>query len=421
MSVPERLAASRAEIANLAALFHVTPKKSRHEVVKATMKAIASARRSLQEAVEVEPKELELPLECAVPTLPSLPPMDNIFSGIVWGENKTAFVELEYLINEMRMDGTTYRFGLFGPPSAGKTLTAGRIARGLDRRYMEGNASFLSEYTNPIQGLVTLISRLHDDNPVIDRYLHDDGRTVVEVLGPTVFFVDEAHEMPISVQNTLLPITEKPYRVHFGTGYLDFRHVMFIFGTTDPSHLLKPLRTRLKDINFVGYSVDSVAQMVKMHNPDLSMEDALLLARAGKLYPRRALSMATSCSKLAARYGSIKKVLTDHLGIDEDGLDPTDRRILDALAASKVVRNPDAVTRAKLTLEMLEAGARLTSNQIINAKTVLAGATIYSPMGRQALADKIMSTDSRDIMERVGYLEQLGKVQQSSRGVQLTG
>lgn len=411
--VISQLRVDLAEFNDLSALFQATPKKGRQEVARA-----------LNLQAEKFPLTFEQPVipdatAIVAPALGKLDPVDGIFDGMVWGENRAVFVQLEHLVNEMRENATTYRLGLFGPPSAGKTLTAGRIARALERRYSEGSATFLSEFSNPIVGLATLVERIHEGKPVVDSYLHDDGRSLVEVLAPTVFFVDEAHEMPKDVQNALLPITERPYRAQVGSGYLDFRHIMFIFGTTDPSDLLKALRTRLKEFPFVGYSAGSVAKMVKMHHPEFSTDEALWMARAGKLYPRRALSVAQTCAALASRYGSISAVMLDHLGVDHEGLDPTDRRILEALDSCTVAQDPRKVDAAARLVRMAAEGARVNASQLAQAEMLLSNPRVHRPIGKSMLAEKIMSTDSRDIFERVAYLETLGKVIQSSRGVQL--
>lgn len=403
---------SENERLHLSRLFNLSPREAQVAIVE-TLKRLNDA-------------DLDAPVATATVPAPvfkfdSLPPIADIFTGMVWGENRTAFVELEHLVNEMRTRARTYNIGLFGPPSAGKTLTAGRIARGLERRYLEVSATFLGEYSNPMTGLLTIISKLHDGNPVVERYVHDDGRSEVEVLAPSIFFVDEAHEMPANVQNMLLPITYAPNRAQVGDGYVDFRHVMFILGTTDPSNLQKPLRTRLREVAFVGYGLDSVTKMVKMKFPEFNQDEAELVAKAGKLYPRRAINIGQSCLDLRDRYGTVQDVLRKHLGVDADGLDNTDRKLLDVLAVTCVAPDPRKVDKASRIVAMSSQGMKVSATTLADAESILANLKVHRPIGRVALSDKIMSTDSRDVMERLGYLEQLGKILSSSRGVQLAG
>jgi len=415
MSLDALVGKQWAEWSNLQAMLSVTPKQGRGEVMRQLTETLIRHREEA-EAFNAETAPATLPV---VNTFNPLPPIEGIFDGVVWGENKTAFVQLEHLVNEMRENATTYRIGLYGPPSCGKTMTAGKVARALERRYYEGSARFLGEFPTPISGLVTLVDRLHDGLPVLESYVHEDGRSNVDILAPSVFFIDEAHEMPMPVQYALLPITEKPYRAPFGEGYVDFRHIMFIFGTTDPAQLFKPLRTRCEPVPFVGYSVDSVAEIVRMSYPEMAPQDALMMARAGKLYPRRALSVARTCSALASKYGSPEAVLTEHMGIDSEGLDPTDRRILEALDATVLVPDPRKVDAARTLLRLVDEGQKANANQVAAARTILDNPKVHRPIGKSMLAEKIMSTDTQDIFERVTYLEMLGKVFQSSRGVQL--
>ena len=75
---------------------------------------------------------------------------------------------------------------------------------------------------------------------------------------------------------------------------------------------------------------------------------------------------------------------------------------------------------AKRLLELEAQGVKVNARQKSEAETLINFPKVHRPVGKQALAEKIMSTDSRDIFERVTYLEILGLVSQSSRGVQLT-
>lgn len=349
--------------------------------------------------------------------LPLLSPLEGIFASVVPGENARSFRQLEGMVNEMRTSGSTIHLGLFGPPSAGKTMTAGIIARALERPYFEGSGGSLTG--KPVDALLDLIIHLHGEDFVSAAKMHDSGRAQLLRIKPSVLFFDEAHEIPKPAEMMMLPIMEKPYTLFDGDRYYDFRDVLFILGTTDSAMLGKAFRSRVRDVQFVGYSEDSVAQIVTKAFPAISHSDAVLIAKAGKLLPRKALNLAKALVGQITEEMPVSRLLYEIFDYDESGLDRTDRRLLDVLGTLTSRRNPVKEAAARQVIELHESGMKVGVSTLANALAYIRTPGQPRPIGIKGLADKLMMSDMRDIEERVNYLELLGLVHRSSRGIQL--
>ena len=370
----------------------------------------------LSTPIAVEGSSNTLPyLKAPVYAVPKLPPAHNIFKDVVMGENEKAFRFLELIVNTMREQAETIPVLLVGPPSVGKTMTAEIIARAVERPFLPLSASTMgSKLFKVVEGP---LAQIHGGNPFKEIYAHPDNRMPVSRINPTTIFIDEAHELHASVQTVLLDAMEKPFLVPKPDGgYLDFRDVLFLGGTTDPSAkgssgLVKPLRTRFTEVTFVHYGVGSVAKIVRRHYPRISRSDSEILARTAKLYPRTALRYAKQAGSMPMR-----DFIRDYLGANELGLDALDQRILALLEENLRPRNPIKVAEAKILLEQHAEGGRVTPVQMARARAILE-AESPKAIGISALASKLMVTDLEDIQARVHYLETLGLVTRTSQGV----
>lgn len=373
-----------------------------------------------------------LPIEAAKPQAKILdspvfePPrftaQQGIFQKVVMGENAHVFRLLEQSINAMRENGSTTHLLLVGPPSVGKTTTAQIIAQNLERPILLlSGATIGSSLIDLVEGP---LSRLCNGKPFSEIYRHPSNSLAVHRIAPTTLFVDEAHMIPAKLQTMLLMATEVPYILADKHGRMfDFQDVLLILGTTDPSRsgkncgLAKPLRTRCAEIVFQAYGVDTVAQILNRQFPYLDMAEAHLLARAGKLVPRVALGYAKQAEAGRVRIGTF---LRDFIGVDANGLDSLDQKILEALSLSYVQKNLLKVREAELLLEAANSGARVTPAQISKAKALLEHKG-SKPLSIAALADRLQLTDEMEIKTRVHYLESIGMVERTPRGVVIKG
>ena len=270
-----------------------------------------------------------------------------------------------------------------------------------------------SDLFKVIEGPLTL---LHTGNPFSEVYAHKTNKMVVHRIAPTTIFVDEAHDIPMPIQTSLLISTEGSCLLpRTEGGYVDFQDVLFLFGTTDPSRklgsgLVAPLRSRCDTIYFVAYGLETVARIVREHMPSISMEDATLLARTAKLRPRIAISFAREVGDTPVLH-----YMKTNLGADERGLDETDRNILKELGSTIKVKNARQVREAELLLSMKGVG-KLTLKQEANARALLETDELR-PMYLNHLADRLDLTEIDDVRARVHYMETLGLVLRTPSGV----
>lgn len=120
----------------------------------------------------------------------------------------------------------------------------------------------------------------------------------------TILF-DEAHALPKDFTQALLTIcnTEKsPYKeFRFGesTMEFDFTKVSFIFATTETDKIFPPLKDRLESVSFEAYSLDEMAQIVKMNCDEVVFKDDVMNRIVSSLRGN-----ARSCVKVAQAIGT---------------------------------------------------------------------------------------------------------------------
>lgn len=347
--------------------------------------------------------------------MPLLPRVTDVFKDIVMGENAHVFCHLEVMINAMRESGITHSLLLIGPPSVGKTSTAQLIARAVERPYYSTSGSIIG--TDLIKLVTEKLIPLHKGEPYSEVYRHGENAFPVYRLKPTTLFIDEAHALCGAVQDALLMTLEHPHLLAHQDGYLDFRDVLIILGTTDPTKngrgigLAKPLRTRCTELVYQAYSAETVAEIVRRRHPRLDQEDALRLARAAKLIPRVALAYASQAGRIR-----ISAFLNDCVGVDAEGLDSLDRKMLGLLRGSITRRSGLKVTEAELILEAASRGESIPAIQVVKARSLLAHRE-HKPMSLAAITDRLQMTDELEVRVRVHYLESLGLVVRTPRGV----
>ena len=345
--------------------------------------------------------------------LKPLPPVTGIFSDLVLGKNQASFRRVEEMVNDCRTLTTVSNLSLIGVPSSGKTTTAGIIAQHLKRPFYEGSA--LNFDGTPGMAFLDIIESIFGKFP--DWVLQHEftGRQQITTVKPCVIFLDEAHDLPSRSQSLLLQLLEKPYRANIKGVMVDGSQIMWIFGTTDFSMLQVALQTRTTPIPFVGYDLDEIAQMVRHRHPGFAPEDAVLIAKAGKGYPRQAFKIADF---LAVRdlTGGVEAALAHWYEVDEQGLDTFDKLILGVLRNHRGSGTIRQLTEAHALVDAAAQGKSVGSTALLKAQSYLASLKGCAPLAQGSLAEKLKYTDHSDLFRRVVYLESLNLVTRTSRG-----
>ena len=213
---------------------------------------------------------------------------------------------------------------LYGPPGLGKTTLAGIIAKEMGVNIHITSGSVLEKASD----LAGLLTSLQENDVLFIDEIHRLNRVVEEYLYPAMedFRLDIMLDSGPSARSVNLPL----------------KHFTLVGATTRSGQLTGPLRDRFglqyrlelyneKDI------VKILMRSATILGVELSEDAALLLGGRCRGTPRIANRVLRRCRDVAQVRGtgiidvqSAQKTL-DMLGIDSEGLDPTDRRILSTM------------------------------------------------------------------------------------------
>jgi len=229
-------------------------------------------------------------------------------------------------------------FGLFGPPSCGKTTLARLYAEVVDLPYVELSAQSL-------ESLNYLLEKIAESclNKRLRLEKQTDGSFY---LPPCVIFIDEAHNLPKSVMQGLLKATEHEDRImqcEDGT-IVNTKCVTWMIATTDEGLLFDAFRTRFSPIHLKYLRKADISKIVSAKHPGLSESACDRIAFFNSRIPRKALEFA----RYVEMYQRMREDLSpcqavDEVaaqeGIDQFGMHEVHTKVLMALKEGPIAKS----------------------------------------------------------------------------------
>jgi len=266
--------------------------------------------------------------------------------------NKEVFLQLNISTKSAIMENRSLpHILLTGAAGCGKTSTAKYIAKNSGAEFLEAT----HESIKTRDDILALRDQLN-----MEGYDKQTGNKIEQVR-PTIVFIDEIHRLSstgqehlgIAMENWIIPVEKKQAKISYygefglnreGRGRWCPRFTL-IGATTNDGLLTKPFKDRFKfRFIFSTYTFEESKQIVITHAKRLGAfinEEAVVeIAKKGRGVPRILVTLLERCKDTASYTSSIIDLAVAQatfklMGIDPNGLTPTDIHIMKSLYKSE--------------------------------------------------------------------------------------
>lgn len=227
-----------------------------------------------------------------------------------------------------------------GPASTGKTLFSKTIAEFLKLPYIDTTGTSL----RTVEQLFDQIDRVLDIEGLSYEEKGHSGGLPFRGYPPLVIFIDECHQLKRPAQDALLTMTEPSDRRAILQNFVaDMSNATFLFATTDIGLIVKPLRTRAREINLRPYEIEEIAEIIGRIYRGWSPEVRKLIAMAGRLTPRIAKDKAKDLDRILKQdyngqkpsENDVVEIMEKEWGQDRLGMTNRDKRYLTIVESAK--------------------------------------------------------------------------------------
>ena len=357
---------------------------------------------------------------------------NKVYPGI----NRPYFAQLEqFALLAKNNNFQIPNLGMFGEASTGKTTSSKLLAKAAGYNFLDINAVDIKTSF----GLHDMLYDMFIDasNDTFVRYKNGKSYTPVDKI---IILIDEAHSLKESVQTYFLSLLERKTGPFDEARDLTFLldNITWVFATTDSSKLLYPLTTRLHPITFDQYTRDDIKHIIAIKYKQIEDAGLTILAQCSKLVPRAALRNSEMCVSSVAKDTPITEEVVagfvkNFLNMETNGIDSIDKRILLYLTSykkkvapnelialsgfSKIKEELENKGLSNLTQEEHQLYNRAKFQTMILTEQVNAAEPI--PKGRQDISLACRLLDLRDLEVRLSYLESIGFIEKTTRGIVL--
>ena len=264
-----------------------------------------------------------------------------------------------------------------GSHGLGKTYVAKKLAKVMNRRFIEVNCGTLKTEEDFIEGIL-----------------------LGQVLGesPATILLDEAHQLSSKVTTILLTLlntdinTKNTIRYKNFDIVFDLAKINVIFASTDSYKVFAPLLSRCEEIYFDSYGAEELIDMFQMYCPAKIECDKLSLAEACRGRGRDTFRLAQKVSRYLKREKKDTLIKFDWdkirslFEISLKGLNRQEVELIDIISKNGVISSTNIALAMMVNVDNIESEIEIRPRELGLIKSTSRGRSLTEE-GKQYILD----------------------------------